>query len=68
MDNLFIGSPENFGRTAMMWNYALDGKGNPLLPGTDSCGGGCRGVVTVSGGKVTLNEECEYYFLRGGIG
>lgn len=31
----------------------------PLLPGTSSCGGGCRGVVTVSGTSWTVNQECE---------
>ena len=43
-----------------MWNLALDGSGNPKLPGTDSCGGqGCRPVVTVnSDGSYSLNQEC----------
>ena len=43
----------------MMWNYALDDKGGPLFPGTNSCGGGCRGVATISKDKFTLNEECK---------
>lgn len=61
MDNLFIGGPENWGRTAMMWNLALDNSGNPALPGTKSCGDGCKGVVSISGGSYTLNEE--YYAM-----
>lgn len=45
-----------------MWNLALDGSGNPKLPGTNSCGGpGCRGIVTInSDGTYELNEECEF--------
>ncbi|GJJ08145.1 hypothetical protein Clacol_002353 [Clathrus columnatus] len=61
MDNLFVGSPENWGRTAMMWNLALDPNGNPILPGSSSCGGGCRGVVTISNGQYSVNEE--YYVM-----
>ena len=59
----FIGGPENWGRTSMMWNYALNSVGQPILPGSNSCGGGCRGVVTIPGdGGFSLNEECEYNF------
>ncbi|KAF8517702.1 glycoside hydrolase superfamily [Hysterangium stoloniferum] len=61
--NRFIGGPENWSRSAMMWNYALDSNGQPKLPGTNSCGGsGCRGVVTIPGdGGYDLNEE--YYVM-----
>jgi hypothetical protein len=43
-----------------MWNIALDGNGNPKLPGTTSCGGpGCRGLVTVNNdGSYVFNQEC----------
>jgi O-glycosyl hydrolase len=63
MDNLFIGSVENWARGVLMWNIALDGNGNPKLPGTDSCGGsGCRGVVQVnSDGSYSFNQE--YYSM-----
>ena len=45
-----------------MWNIALDDNGEPLLPGTSSCQNPfCRGVVTISGGSYTLNEECGDY-------
>ena len=45
----------------LMWNIALDGNGNPKLPGTNSCGGpGCRALVTVnSDGSYSLNQECK---------
>ncbi|KAF8638687.1 hypothetical protein AX17_002009 [Amanita inopinata Kibby_2008] len=58
-DNIFIGSLEHWSRSALMWNIALDGSGNPKLPGTDSCGGpGCRPLVTVnSDGSYNLNQE-----------
>ncbi|KZP16590.1 glycoside hydrolase family 30 protein [Athelia psychrophila] len=58
MDNLMIGGPQYYAKTAAMWNLALDGSGQPILPGTDSCSGGCRGVVTVnSDGSYTVNQE-----------
>ena len=43
-----------------MWNIALDGNGEPKLPGTNSCGGsGCRAIVTVnSDGSWSVNQEC----------
>jgi len=43
-----------------MWNFALDGGGNPKNPGTNSCGGpGCRPLVTVnSDGSFSPNQEC----------
>ena len=50
-----------------MWNIALDGNGNPKLPGTDSCGGpGCRPLITVnSDGSYSYNQECKlpFFFL-----
>ncbi|KAE9396925.1 glycoside hydrolase family 30 protein [Gymnopus androsaceus JB14] len=57
MDNLWVGALEYGAMSGLMWNLALDGSGNPILPGTDSCGGGCRGIVTVNGGSYTLNQE-----------
>ncbi|KAF8883226.1 glycoside hydrolase family 30 protein [Infundibulicybe gibba] len=59
MDNLWIGSLEHNSRSGLMWNIALDGNGNPKLPGTDSCGGpGCRPLVTVnSDGSYSFNQE-----------
>ncbi|KAF4609466.1 hypothetical protein D9613_012241 [Agrocybe pediades] len=59
MDNLWIGSLEHNSRSGLMWNIALDGNGNPKLPGTNSCGGsGCRPLVTVnSDGSYSFNQE-----------
>lgn len=55
-----MGSVERFAMSGLMWNIALDGNGNPKLPGTDSCGTGCRAVATVNGdGSYSLNQECE---------
>ncbi|KNZ71597.1 Endo-1,6-beta-D-glucanase, partial [Termitomyces sp. J132] len=59
MDNLFIGSIEHNAESALMWNIALDGNGNPKYPGTNSCGGpGCRPLVTInSDGSYSFNQE-----------
>ncbi|RDX42626.1 glycoside hydrolase [Lentinus brumalis] len=58
MDNLFIGSIEHNSHNGLMWNIALDGNGNPKLPGTSSCGTPCRPVATVnSDGSWSVNQE-----------
>ncbi|KAK7028681.1 glycoside hydrolase superfamily [Favolaschia claudopus] len=58
MDNLWIGSLENFAEVGLMFNLALDGQGQPILPGSSSCGGGCRPIVTVnSDGSFSYNQE-----------
>ncbi|KAJ6592380.1 glycoside hydrolase superfamily [Mycena capillaripes] len=58
MDNLWIGSLEHWAGVGLMYNIALDGNGNPLLPGTNSCVGGCRPLVTVNGdGSFSYNQE-----------
>ncbi|KIK64378.1 glycoside hydrolase family 30 protein [Collybiopsis luxurians FD-317 M1] len=57
MDNLWIGALEHNAKSGLMWNIALDGRGNPELPGSNSCSGGCRGMVTVNGGSYSLNQE-----------
>ncbi|KZT50966.1 glycoside hydrolase family 30 protein [Calocera cornea HHB12733] len=66
MENLVIGSLTYYSRSVLLWNLALDGNGNPKLPGADSCTNpGCRGVATVnSDGSYQLNQE--YYFLAHG--
>ncbi|KAF7338040.1 Glycoside hydrolase [Mycena venus] len=59
-NNLFVGGPEHFAKSSMMWNLALDGNGKPMLPGTKSCGGPnpCRGIVQInSNGTWSLNQE-----------
>ncbi|KAJ7225138.1 glucan endo-1,6-beta-glucosidase [Mycena haematopus] len=58
MDNLWIGSLENFAGVGLMFNLALDGNGLPTLPGTSSCASGCRPIVTVnSDGSFSYNQE-----------
>ncbi|KAL0564533.1 hypothetical protein V5O48_017513 [Marasmius crinis-equi] len=59
MNNIFIGSLEHGSSTGLMWNLALDGNGNPKLPGTSSCGDKpCRGVVQIdSAGTWSVNQE-----------
>ncbi|KAJ3906216.1 glycoside hydrolase superfamily [Lentinula edodes] len=59
MDNLWIGALEHNAKSGLMWNIALDGNGNPILPGAVSCNkGGCRGLVTVnSDGSYSFNQD-----------
>ncbi|KAI3612797.1 glycoside hydrolase family 30 protein [Moniliophthora roreri] len=58
-----ICSVEHGSSTGLMWNIALDGNGNPKLPGTNSCGGpGCRGVVQINNDG-TWNVNQEFYAM-----
>ncbi|KAI0661979.1 glycoside hydrolase [Cubamyces menziesii] len=58
MDNIFIGAIEHNAHSGLMWNLALDGNGQPMLPGTNSCSPPCRPVVTVnSDGSWSVNQE-----------
>ncbi|KAJ7583791.1 glucan endo-1,6-beta-glucosidase [Mycena floridula] len=59
MNNIFIGSLTHNSHTGMMWNIALDGNGNPKLPGTTSCGGpGCRPVAQINtDGSYAVQQE-----------
>ncbi|KAI0712025.1 glycoside hydrolase [Earliella scabrosa] len=58
MDNIFIGAAKHFAVNGLMWALALDGNGNPKLPGTNSCGTPCRPVVTINNdGSYSFNEE-----------
>ncbi|KIY48613.1 glycoside hydrolase [Fistulina hepatica ATCC 64428] len=51
-------SLEYFSTSGAMWNLALDGTGQPELSGSDSCSGGCRGIVQVnSNGTWSVNQE-----------
>ncbi|KAJ7473368.1 glycoside hydrolase [Mycena latifolia] len=60
MDNLWIGSLEHYSQSGLMFNIALDGGGQPMLPGTNSCGSGCRPIVTVNDdGSYSYNQECK---------
>ncbi|KAH9947622.1 glycoside hydrolase superfamily [Amylocystis lapponica] len=58
MDNIFSGSVNQGSSNAAMWNFALDGNGEPKLPGTNSCGTPCRPLVTInSDGSFSYNQE-----------
>lgn len=52
-----------------MWNIALDGEGNPKLPGTTSCGGpGCRPIAQIdSDGTYFLHQECKSPSYHNGV-
>jgi O-glycosyl hydrolase len=58
----WIGAITHNAQAALMWNIALDGSGNPKLPGTNSCSApGCRALVQVnSDGSYEMNQECTY--------
>ncbi|KAF8677401.1 glycosyl hydrolase 30 family [Rhizoctonia solani] len=59
MDNIAIGAPQHWARTALEWNFASNESGGPTFPGTDSCKSpACRAIVTVkSDGSYELNQE-----------
>jgi len=59
MKNIFIGTTENWSKTALLWNLALDQNHGPTNNGCADC----RGVVTInnSTGNITKNEE--YYSI-----
>ncbi|KAE9400866.1 glucan endo-1,6-beta-glucosidase [Gymnopus androsaceus JB14] len=46
--HLWLRALSYYSTTGLMWNLALDGSGDPLLPGSDSCSDGCRGIVQVN--------------------
>ncbi|KAF5374724.1 hypothetical protein D9757_011781 [Collybiopsis confluens] len=47
--------------TGMMWIFASSDNGKATLPGSDSCGNGCRAITTVTTSSVTPNQE--YYAM-----
>ncbi|MDP2235122.1 MAG: glycoside hydrolase family 30 beta sandwich domain-containing protein [Bacteroidales bacterium] len=59
MRNIFIGTANNWSRSALMWNLALDQNYGPRNNGCSNC----RGVITINqaSGHITLNEE--YYSI-----
>ncbi|THU93388.1 glucan endo-1,6-beta-glucosidase [Dendrothele bispora CBS 962.96] len=64
IDNIFIGALEHSSMSGLMWNIALDSSGNPILPGTNSCGGsGCRPIVTVDSNAGTWSVNQEFYAM-----
>ncbi len=58
MENVFMGSLNNYSKSVLMWNLALDDHHGPTNGGCMNC----RGVLTVhEDGTYTKNEE--YYFI-----
>ncbi|MCW5911954.1 MAG: glucan endo-1,6-beta-glucosidase [Cyclobacteriaceae bacterium] len=59
MENIFIGTTNNWSRNVLLWNLALDQNDGPTNNGCSNC----RGVVTINNntGSVTKNEE--YYSI-----
>jgi len=55
MQNIFIGTANNWSRTALLWNLALNQNYGPTNNGCSNC----RGVITINqpSAQVTLNEE-----------
>ncbi|GIL23403.1 MAG: glucosylceramidase [Bacteroidota bacterium] len=55
LENIFIGTMNNWSKNALLWNLALDQEDGPTNNGCDNC----RGVVTIDNvtGAVTKNEE-----------
>ncbi len=67
MQNIFMASIQNWAKSVVNWNMALNSTGGPglggcLLDATRATNPGyCQGVVTISGTTVTYNAE--YYDL-----
>ncbi|GLW56721.1 RICIN domain-containing protein [Kitasatospora phosalacinea] len=57
-ENLVIRNLRSGGRTAVLWNVALDANGGPQY---GNCSTNCNGVLEVSGG--TYSKNAEYYVL-----
>ncbi len=55
MQNIFIGTANNWSRSALLWNLALNQNYGPTNNGCSNC----RGVITINqpSAQVTLNEE-----------
>lgn len=59
LQNIVIGTSNNWSRGAMMWNLALDETDGPHLGGC----GDCRGVVTIDSKTGAVTRNPEYYAL-----
>jgi len=58
MENIFIGSINNYSKSVLLWNIALDKDHGPKNGGCQDC----RGVITIKpDGSVVRNEE--YYMI-----
>ncbi len=59
MRNIFIGGTNNWTKTALLWNLALDENNGPTNNGCSDC----RGVVTINQSTAQLKFNEEYYSL-----
>jgi len=59
IETLYINSIQNWARSIIHWNIALDEKHGPFIPG--GCGT-CRGIVTTHADG-TYTKEVEYYAI-----
>jgi len=65
MRNLFIGNANNFGRSTILWNMALDENRGPRCQG-GACCSTCRGVLTTPShatDKDAIERNLEFYNL-----
>ncbi len=62
MTNVVIGNMRNWGRSALMWNIALDENSGPRIGGCPNC----RGVVTIHQDTGEVDYNVEYYALAHG--
>jgi glucosylceramidase len=59
MTNLIIDSTNNWSRSVVFWNMALDPKGGPYNNGCTNC----FGLVTVDPARKTLTYDLDYYVM-----
>jgi glucosylceramidase len=59
--NVVMATIQNWGKSVIDWNLALDPQGNPHNNGCGDSSGWCTGVVTIDGSNVTRNAE--YYLI-----
>lgn len=57
MQNIFIGTANNWSKNALLWNLALDNNHGPQNGGCSDC----RGVITINGSSISRNVE--YYSI-----
>lgn len=58
MQNIIIGSMNNWAKTALEWNLASDSQGNPHTPGGST---GSQGAITIDG--TTVTRRLGYYLI-----
>jgi glucosylceramidase len=57
--NIFLGAPQNWAQTALLWNLALDQNNGPTIGGAANC----RGVVTINSLTGAVTDNVEYYAI-----